>query len=423
MDVETSKIPSDLSTNNVNDIDSNKAVTEEQVQSNLQNIPANIAPPPGIILPQSHIPIPSMNTSFNPLSNLDEAERYYWREYKDKNNRPFYYHSKLNISTWIRPKQFLTREERLRPVSTLKLGDSDWKVVNTFGGSKYYYNYKTKETSWDFPESVSEMVRQQYENRIKERNEKKRAREEQEKKKKEEKEELEYDEESDEESFSKRQKQVEDFDDEQKKIIDSFKDLSYDEKRNIFFELLKESGVNHESTWSTVYPDICDDPRFMVLSSNNERRALVDNYIKKCIKEFKRQTKSNIKEGEKKLIKLIDKAIRRDNKLMWKDFKEKYQDHEVFKLIKNENDAEMTFHIRKGQINAENKEAHDLACQLFLQMLEEKAKPTILKEKNIKWSKIKYDFRDDDRYFPDLLSRKDRESIFKEFKDKILKEC
>jgi len=108
-------------------------------------------PPPGpfgyVVSSMVGPPLPNMP----PEENLDD-----WAEHTDKtSSRIYYYNKKTKQSKWTKPVGFLTQKEKLTPVSSQKIADTEWCVVFTRGGQSYYHNELTKETTWTLPESLN----------------------------------------------------------------------------------------------------------------------------------------------------------------------------------------------------------------------------------------------------------------------------
>jgi len=79
-----------------------------------------------------------------------------WTEHTDKTSgRIYYYNKKIKQSKWTKPIGFLNQKEKLTPVSSQKIADTDWCVVFTRGGQSYYHNDTTKETTWTLPDSLN----------------------------------------------------------------------------------------------------------------------------------------------------------------------------------------------------------------------------------------------------------------------------
>ncbi|XP_058221362.1 pre-mRNA-processing protein 40A isoform X3 [Rhododendron vialii] len=79
-----------------------------------------------------------------------------WQEYKAEGERRYYYNKKTRQSSWEKPLELMTPIERA-DASTV------WKEFTTADGrKKYYYNKVTKQSKWQIPEELK-MAREQAE--------------------------------------------------------------------------------------------------------------------------------------------------------------------------------------------------------------------------------------------------------------------
>ncbi|GBG69078.1 hypothetical protein CBR_g3777 [Chara braunii] len=92
-------------------------------------------------------------------SNPDIEES--WTAHKSADGTIYYYNSITGESTYERPKGFTGQPEKVAaqptPVAWERLTGTDWALVTTNDGKKYYYNIKTQATSWQVPPEVTEL--------------------------------------------------------------------------------------------------------------------------------------------------------------------------------------------------------------------------------------------------------------------------
>ncbi|KAI4295796.1 hypothetical protein L6164_035803 [Bauhinia variegata] len=81
-----------------------------------------------------------------------------WIEHVSANGRRFYYNKKTKVSSWEKPYELMTPIERAD-------ASTNWKEYTSPDGRKYYYNKVTKESKWSIPEQLK-VARQQVENPI-----------------------------------------------------------------------------------------------------------------------------------------------------------------------------------------------------------------------------------------------------------------
>ncbi|XP_031281383.1 pre-mRNA-processing protein 40A [Pistacia vera] len=80
-------------------------------------------------------------TSINQASSCD------WQEHTASDGRRYYYNKRTKQSSWEKPLELMTPIERA-DASTV------WKEFTTQEGKKYYYNKVTKQSKWSIPEEL-----------------------------------------------------------------------------------------------------------------------------------------------------------------------------------------------------------------------------------------------------------------------------
>lgn len=88
-----------------------------------------------------------------------------WTAHKTETGAVYYYNSITGQSTYEKPPGFKGEPDKVpvqsTPVSVEKLASTDWVLVTTNDGKKYYYNTKTKVSSWQVPLEVAEFRKKQ----------------------------------------------------------------------------------------------------------------------------------------------------------------------------------------------------------------------------------------------------------------------
>ncbi|KAK2080569.1 hypothetical protein QBZ16_000423 [Prototheca wickerhamii] len=84
-----------------------------------------------------------------------------WSEHVAPDGRKYYYNAETKQSSWTKPPELLTPEERAAaaaaaapaaaPIAAPAAAAADWKEFTAPDGRKYYYNAKTKESRWEMP--------------------------------------------------------------------------------------------------------------------------------------------------------------------------------------------------------------------------------------------------------------------------------
>ncbi|XP_021714834.1 pre-mRNA-processing protein 40A-like isoform X1 [Chenopodium quinoa] len=102
---------------------------------------------------QSSVSAPAV-PAVNP-SDTSQQSSSDWQEHNTSDGRRYYYNKKTKQSSWEKPLELMTPTERA-DASTV------WKEFTTPEGKKYYYNKVTKESKWTIPEDLK-LAREQAE--------------------------------------------------------------------------------------------------------------------------------------------------------------------------------------------------------------------------------------------------------------------
>ncbi|XP_024976018.1 pre-mRNA-processing protein 40A-like isoform X5 [Cynara cardunculus var. scolymus] len=78
-----------------------------------------------------------------------------WQEYTSGDGRRYFYNKRTKNTSWEKPSELMTPLERV-DASTV------WKEFTTAEGKKYYYNKETKQSKWKIPDEL-ELAREQAE--------------------------------------------------------------------------------------------------------------------------------------------------------------------------------------------------------------------------------------------------------------------
>ncbi|KAH9623756.1 hypothetical protein KSS87_023311 [Heliosperma pusillum] len=115
---------------------------------------AQFAPVPPTVdqssVPSTSVPLQAVNP---PDSSQQSATD--WQEHSTADGRRYYYNKKTKQSSWEKPLELMTPKERA-DASTV------WKEFTTPEGKTYYYNKVTKESKWSIPEELK-LAREQAE--------------------------------------------------------------------------------------------------------------------------------------------------------------------------------------------------------------------------------------------------------------------
>ncbi|XP_039689035.1 pre-mRNA-processing protein 40C isoform X2 [Medicago truncatula] len=88
-----------------------------------------------------------------------------WTAHKTEAGIVYYYNALTGQSTYDKPAGFKGEAHQVSvqptPVSMVDLPGTDWQLVSTSDGKKYYYNNRTKTSCWQIPNEVAELKKKQ----------------------------------------------------------------------------------------------------------------------------------------------------------------------------------------------------------------------------------------------------------------------
>ncbi|KAL4394748.1 hypothetical protein HN51_022644 [Arachis hypogaea] len=88
-----------------------------------------------------------------------------WTAHKTETGVVYYYNALTGESTYDKPVGFKGEPHQIAvqptPVSMVDIPGTDWMLVSTSDGKKYYYNKQTKTSSWEVPNEVAELKKKQ----------------------------------------------------------------------------------------------------------------------------------------------------------------------------------------------------------------------------------------------------------------------
>ncbi|RID63196.1 hypothetical protein BRARA_E02218 [Brassica rapa] len=393
-----------------------------------------------------------------------------WTAHKSETGVVYYYNSVTGQSTYEKPPGFEREPDKVPvqpiPISMENIRGTDWALVSTNDGKKYYYNNKTKVSSWQIPPEVKDLVKKTEERSTESLASVPSA---------------DLTEKGSEQSslsapainnggrdaVSLRTTIVPGFsalDLVKKKLHDSgvpvsstttseanggksnevtpsgesgdgmgkVKDAteggdlsdstsdsededsgpSKEECIKQFKEMLKERGVAPFSKWEKELPKIIFDPRFKAIQSHSVRRSLFEQYVKTRAEEERREKRAAHKaavEGFKQLLDEASKDI--DKHTDYHTFKKKWGNDLRFEsLERKEREALLNERILSLKRAADQKaqEIRAAAASDFKTMLHEREVSI-----NSHWSKVKDSLRNDPRYRS--AAHEDREVFYNEY--------
>lgn len=105
---------------------------------------------------------PGGNGALNPTLPFAAAASSDWSEHKSPDGRKYYYNRRTKQSTWEKPDDLKTPAERI-------MGKCPWKEFKTDSGRIYYYHSQTKQSVWTKPAELLEAEKQVLELEARER--------------------------------------------------------------------------------------------------------------------------------------------------------------------------------------------------------------------------------------------------------------
>ncbi|KAM0009657.1 putative WW domain-containing protein [Helianthus debilis subsp. tardiflorus] len=95
-----------------------------------------------------------------------------WSAHRTETGTIYYYNAVAGQSTYQKPIGFKGEPDKVfaqpTPISWEKCAGTDWSMVTTNDGKRYYYNAKTKLSSWQIPADVAELRKKQESDALKE---------------------------------------------------------------------------------------------------------------------------------------------------------------------------------------------------------------------------------------------------------------
>ncbi|KAG2548335.1 hypothetical protein PVAP13_9KG160700 [Panicum virgatum] len=360
-----------------------------------------------------------------------------WSAHKTETGVVYYYNALTGESTYQRPPGYKGEPENVAtqpvPVSWDKLAGTDWSIVSTSDGKKYYYDNKQKVSSWQLPPEVAELLKNAesgptllqdaatIDNKgviniddagassvpsplatsssaASELNGSKPA------------------------DAALKGQQVSNNGEKSKdnngdtNMSDSSSDSDDEEhgpsKEDCirqFKEMLKERGVAPFSKWEKELPKIVFDPRFKAIPSHSTRRAIFDHYVRTRAEEERKEKRAAQKAAVEAYKELLEEASEDINeKTAYQDFKRKWGADSRFEAL-DRKEREALFNEKVKAIQEKVQSMRKAVIADFKSMLRESKDITSAS----RWTKVKENFRSDPRY--KATKHDERETIFNEY--------
>lgn len=120
----------------------------------------------GSVMPQDLPPGTDNSKNLNTKEESVAAEQLdAWSAHRTETGTIYYYNAVTGQSTYQKPAGFKGEPDKVfaqpTPISWEKCAGTDWSLVTTNDGKRYYYNAKTKLSSWQIPADVTELRKRQ----------------------------------------------------------------------------------------------------------------------------------------------------------------------------------------------------------------------------------------------------------------------
>ncbi|XP_024526718.1 pre-mRNA-processing protein 40C [Selaginella moellendorffii] len=367
---------------------------------------------------------------------FEVSEEDAWAAHKTEDGVIYYYNSVTGDSTYEKPAGFKGEAGNVTsqptPVSCEKLSGTDWSLVTTNDGKKYYYNPKTQATSWQIPAEIVDKGKkdvsnapaaltggreakgtsntptaldtikkklQEYSGGIATVSEPEVAK-------------AGADDTSKDKSKENAEASTSD------SSSDSEEDgptVTKEERVRQFKEMLKEKGVAPFSKWEKELPKILFDPRFKAIAGHTERRSIFEHYVRTRAEEERKEKRAAQKlavEGFKQLLDEANSSNEFSASTTYENFASIWnQDPRFEALDRKERETllnERILPLKKAE-EERAKAAYASVSSEFQAMLKERNDIT----STTRWSKIKDLVRHDPRC--KAVRHEDRENIFNSY--------
>ncbi|KAI3504909.1 hypothetical protein L1887_26695 [Cichorium endivia] len=108
---------------------------------NAMNVPSQLQH-----VSQMHTHVASTNQAIT-VPNVNQEASSDWQEFTAADGRRYFYNKRTKMSSWEKPLDLMTSLEKADSSSV-------WKEFTTAEGKKYYYNKETKQSKWTIPDDL-----------------------------------------------------------------------------------------------------------------------------------------------------------------------------------------------------------------------------------------------------------------------------
>ncbi|XP_062205113.1 pre-mRNA-processing protein 40C-like isoform X2 [Phragmites australis] len=176
-----------------------------------------------------------------------------------------------------------------------------------------------------------------------------------------------------------------------------------------FKEMLKERGVAPFSKWDKELPKILFDPRFKSIPSHSTRRAIFDHYVRTRAEEERKEKRAAQRAAVEAYKQLLEEASEDISpKTDYQEFKRKWGADPRFEAL-DRKEREALFNEKMKSVQEKIQSTRNVVIADFKSMLRESKDITSAS----RWTKVKENFRSDPRY--KAMKHEERENTFNEY--------
>jgi len=370
-----------------------------------------------------------------------------WSEHVDKaSGRTYYYNSVTKASSWTKPFEMMTAEERAaaapgaapaQPAAAPAAapakaqGAGQWKEYKTPEGRQYFHNATTGVTQWTKPAdfdgpaadasaapaakkdaSVERANGAAGEDKMEEDEKTKEEKAEAEKKRKLTAKERERERQAELEREKERMKEFE-------KQLAEVKYESKEEALAAFKAMLEDKCPSHTTTWPEMVPLCQYDVRFRALKGTGEKKNVFQHFITQKHKDFIDKERKRKKEAKEAFTQMLEESELVDHKARLRDVAKELSKDPRFKAVESERERQDLFEDYVVGLEKKEKERLKAAradnLKAFVELLQETPDLT----SKSRWSEVKALIKEDPRYLALEGDEKHRLGAFDDFMQQL----
>ncbi|KAJ3037204.1 transcription elongation regulator [Rhizophlyctis rosea] len=303
-----------------------------------------------------------------------------------------------------------------------KLPETSWAIVLTSHEHEFYFNLDSKESVWDMPDELGDVIAHLINEAMgigNEEDEIMAERGEGEEEGSAQKRKAEDEEEPHQEEGGAKRQRTDGAGELGVPVVPKEVELTAEQRAEKFKALLRETDVSPYSMWEKELPKFINDTRYTLIKTVKERKELFEEYCTVRAAELREEKQKSAKNPKETYLKLLEEEV--TQRTFWEDFARKFKRDSRFTGLSDSKEREKLFreHVdgfKKRDANRK-REQNKSARDDFLKLLEE----TRGIRPDSRWREIKRDIERDRRYDA-IRSSTEREELFEEFVRKLAKQ-